>query len=139
MGSLFGQPYNPFQQFFKGKKLRAIMVGLEGAGKTTIIYKINLQDSSQIVPINFGFENVDFLKVKITAWDLQTDCELLAKLYEYYYNDAQGIMFVVDSTDRERIDEAAEGLWKILEVGKLKDAAVLVLANKQDKEGMSIE
>lgn len=76
--------------------------------------------------------------MKLTAWDVQAGCERLAKLYEYYYNDAQAIIFVVDSTDRERIDEAAEQLSKILEVEKLKDAALLVLANKQDMEGMSI-
>lgn len=58
MGSLFGQPYNSFQQFFKGKKLRAIMVGLDCAGKTTILYKMNLQDFSQLVPTCFNFETV---------------------------------------------------------------------------------
>jgi GTPase SAR1 family protein len=76
--------------------------------------------------------------VKLTAWDLQTGCERLAKLYEYYYNNAQAIIFVVDSTDRERIAEAAEQLVKMLEDEKLKDAALLVLANKQDREGMGI-
>jgi signal recognition particle GTPase len=57
MGSLFGQPYNSFQKFFKRKKLRAIMVGLDCAGKTTMLYRINLQDISHIMPIGSGFEN----------------------------------------------------------------------------------
>jgi GTPase SAR1 family protein len=49
------------------------MVGLDGAGKTTIIYKMNLQDMIPALPLGSGFETVEFQKVKLTAWDLQSD------------------------------------------------------------------
>lgn len=71
MGSLFQKTYsNPYQQFFNGKKLRAIMVGLDAAGKTTIIYKMSLRDLIPTLPLRSGFETVEFQKVKITSWDL---------------------------------------------------------------------
>ncbi len=46
---------------------------------------------------------------------------------------------MVDSVDRDRIDQAAGWLKKLLGDTRLKDAALLVLANKQDREGMTVE
>ncbi|KAF5937108.1 hypothetical protein HYC85_024614 [Camellia sinensis] len=43
-----------------------------------------------------------------------------------------GLIFVVDSNDRERISEARNELHQILSEGELRDATVLVFANKQD-------
>lgn len=56
MGSLFHKAYTPFQEFFKGKKLKAIMVGLDCAGKTTILYKMKISQINNILPIGFAVE-----------------------------------------------------------------------------------
>lgn len=53
-------------------------------------------------------------------------------LWRHYYQNTQGIIYVVDSNDKERIDEAALELQKLLKEDELRDAVVLVLANKQD-------
>jgi hypothetical protein len=52
-------------------------------------------------------------------------------LWRHYYQNTQGIIYVVDSNDRERIDEAALELQKLLREDELREAVVLVLANKQ--------
>lgn len=53
-------------------------------------------------------------------------------LWRYYYTNTEGIIFVVDSNDRERIHEAATELHKAMSEDELRNAALLVLANKQD-------
>jgi signal recognition particle GTPase len=56
MGSLFQKAYTPFQEFFKAKKLKAIMVGLDCAGKTTMLYKMNISEMNNFLPIGFTVE-----------------------------------------------------------------------------------
>merc|ERR1719457_312179 len=64
-------------------------------------------------------------------------------LWRHYYQNTQGIIFVVDSNDRERIGgqgddggsdqhTAREELHHMLAEDELRDAVLLVLANKQD-------
>ena len=53
-------------------------------------------------------------------------------LWRHYYQNTQGVIFVVDSNDRERANEAREELHKMLAEDELRDALVLVFANKQD-------
>jgi ADP-ribosylation factor protein 1 len=54
------------------------------------------------------------------------------KKIRHYFQNTQGLIFVVDSNDKERITEAAEELGKMLGEDELRDAALLVFANKQD-------
>jgi GTPase SAR1 family protein len=75
--------------------------------------------------------------VKLVAWDLGLP-ERYQKLFSYYFQDAQAIIFVIDSNDRDRIDDAAEELNKLLKEEQLKNAVLLVLANKKDQIGMSL-
>lgn len=56
-------------------------------------------------------------------------------LWRHYYHHTEGIIFVVDSADRARIDDAAKELQRVLREDELKDASLLVLANKQDLPG----
>jgi ADP-ribosylation factor protein 1 len=53
-------------------------------------------------------------------------------LWRHYFQNTQGVIFVVDSNDRERVSEAREELEKMLSEDELRDAALLVFANKQD-------
>jgi ADP-ribosylation factor family len=48
------------------------------------------------------------------------------------FQNTQGIIFVVDSNDRERVSEAREELQRMLNEDELRDALLLVFANKQD-------
>ena len=64
-------------------------------------------------------------------WDVGGQ-DKIRPLWRHYYQNTQGVIFVVDSNDRERIGEAAEELQKMLREDELRDACLLVLANKQD-------
>ncbi|XP_070785390.1 ADP-ribosylation factor 4 isoform X2 [Enoplosus armatus] len=84
-----------FSKFFGKKQMRILMVGLDAAGKTTILYKLKLGEIVTTIP-------------------------------------TIGLIFVVDSNDRERVAESAEELSKMIQEDELKEAVLLVFANKQD-------
>ena len=50
----------------------------------------------------------------------------------HYYQNTQGLIFVVDSNDRDRVEDAKDELNKMLAEDEMRDAVVLVFANKQD-------
>ena len=122
-------------RFFGKKEMRILMVGLDAAGKTTILYKLKLAEVVTTIPtIGFNVETVEYKNISFTVWDVGGQ-ETIRRLWNYYYNNIQGIIFVVDSNDTERIDDAREELHKMLAEEELKDACLLVMANKQDLPG----
>merc|ERR1711904_711512 len=116
-----------------GKKdCRILMVGLDAAGKTTILYKLKLGEVVTTIPtIGFNVEKVEYKNINFTVWDIGGQ-DKIRKLWRYYYANTQGLIFVVDSNDRDRIEDAREELSKMLAEDEMRDAAVLVFANKQD-------
>lgn len=56
-------------------------------------------------------------------------------LWRHYYAGTQGLIFVIDSTDHERIDEARRELEKILNDREMRNISLLLLCNKQDLPG----
>ena len=114
------------------------MLGLDAAGKTTILYKLKLgQVVSSVPTIGFNVENVEFEKVKFTVWDVGGQ-DKIRQLWKHYYQNTQALIYVVDSSDKERVDLARTQLQKMLAEDELKDAILLVLANKQDMGIMSV-
>jgi ADP-ribosylation factor 1/2 len=101
-------------------------------GKTTILYKLHLGKIVTTIPtIGFNVETVEHQNIKFTVWDVGGGDKIRA-LWYHYFQDMQGLIFVVDSTDRERLDEAKRDLHNLLYKEQLRDKVVLVLANKQD-------
>jgi len=108
------------------------MVGLDAAGKTTILYKLKLGEIVTTIPtIGFNVETVEFKNISFTVWDVGGQ-DKIRPLWRHYFQNTQGLIFVVDSNDRERVAESAEELSKMLLEDELKDAVLLVFANKQD-------
>uniref|UniRef100_A0A5K3ENM9 ADP-ribosylation factor n=1 Tax=Mesocestoides corti TaxID=53468 RepID=A0A5K3ENM9_MESCO len=121
-----------FNQFFGKKNVRILMVGLDAAGKTTILYKLKLGEVVTTIPtIGFNVESVEYHNLNFTVWDVGGQ-DKIRPLWRHYFQNTQGLIFVVDSNDRDRIGEAAEELQKMLSEEDLANAAVLVFANKQD-------
>merc|ERR1711998_144250 len=116
-----------------GKKdCRILMVGLDAAGKTTIMGKLKLGEVVTTIPtIGFNVETVEYKNIGFTVWDIGGQ-DKIRKLWRYYYANTKGLIFVVDSNDRDRIEDAREELHQILGEDEMRDAAVLVFANKQD-------
>merc|ERR1712010_111584 len=67
----------------------------------------------------------------MVMWDVGGQ-DKIRKLWRHYYSGSNALIFVVDSSDRDRVDEAREELSKILDDDEMRDAACLVYANKQD-------
>ena len=112
--------------------MRILMIGLDAAGKTTVLYKLKLGEIVTTIPtIGFNVETVKYKNINFTVWDVGGQDKIRA-LWRHYYNNTEGVIFVVDSNDRERINEAALELQKVLREDELRNATLLVLANKQD-------
>jgi ADP-ribosylation factor protein 6 len=79
-------------------------------------------------------ETVTYKNVKFNVWDVGGQ-DKIRPLWRHYYTGTQGLVFVVDSCDRERIDEARQELHRILADREMKDCLLLVFANKQDLPG----
>jgi len=108
------------------------MVGLDAAGKTTILYKLKLGEIVTTIPtIGFNVETVEYKNISFTVWDVGGQ-DKIRPLWRHYFQNTQGLIFVVDSNDKERVGESREELHKMLEEDELRDACLLVFANKQD-------
>ncbi|KAJ3640028.1 hypothetical protein Zmor_003349 [Zophobas morio] len=119
-------------RLFGKKQMRILMVGLDAAGKTTILYKLKLGEIVTTIPtIGFNVETVEYKNICFTVWDVGGQNKI-RKLWRHYFQNTQGLIFVVDSNDRERIGEAERELQDMLMEDELRDAVLLVFANKQD-------
>merc|ERR1712054_330598 len=98
-----------------GKKdCRILMVGLDAAGKTTILYKLKLGEVVTTIPtIGFNVETVEYKNISFNVWDIGGQ-DKIRKLWRYYYTNTQGLIFVIDSNDRDRIEDARVELLQML-------------------------
>nr|POF02838.1 adp-ribosylation factor 1 [Quercus suber] len=120
------------KMLFAKKEMRILMVGLDAAGKTTILYKLKLGEIVTTIPtIGFNVETVEYKNVSFTVWDVGGQ-DKIRPLWRHYFQNTQGLIFVVDSNDRERVSEARDELHRMLSEDELRDATLLVFANKQD-------
>ena len=119
------------------------MIGIDQAGKTSILYRMKFGKKMNTVS-GAGF-NVETFRAKnfynfhwnyfdFDLWDVGGSTENRA-FWKYYYKGIQGIVFVVDASQKERIDEAAEVLGSVLSDDNTLGVRLLVLANKMDLPG----
>ena len=85
-----------------------------------------------IPTIGFNVESVKYGQLTFDVWDLGGQTSIRPYWRSYYANTA-AVVFVVDSTDIERLEIAADELRSMLNEDELRDAALLVFANKQDQ------
>lgn len=118
------------------KTVQTLMVGLDGAGKTTILNKLKFGQRNNISTtpdptIGFNVQLITYKNKQFTIWDLGGQ-DKIRPLWRSYYHCKYVIIFVIDSHDKDRFDLAVQQLYKILKEDELRDAKLLVLANKQD-------
>jgi small GTP-binding protein len=82
------------------------------------------------LPLGFNVETVEYKNISFTVWDVGGQ-DKIRPLWRHYFQNTQGLIFVVDSNDRERIGEAREELMRMLAEDELRDAVLLIFANKQ--------
>jgi ADP-ribosylation factor protein 1 len=120
-----------FQRLVSKKNVRILMVGLDGAGKTSILYKLKMGESVATLPtVGFNVENIEHKNVHFTVWDVGGQ-DKIRPLWRHYYSTTDAIIFVVDSNDRSRMSEARSQLHKMLNDPDLNDAILLVFSNKR--------
>merc|ERR1739847_208506 len=119
-------------KLFAKRQMRILMVGLDAAGKTTILYKLKLGEIVTTLPtIGFNVETVEYRNISFTVWDVGGQ-DKIRPLWRHYYQNTQGLIYVVDSSDADRIDAARDEMHRMLTEDELRDAVLLVFANKQD-------
>ena len=129
MGSYFS---SLFDSLFGTKELKVIMCGLDNAGKTTILYKLKLGEVITTIPtIGFNVESVSYKNVTFTVWDVGGQ-DKISPLWKHYYRNCESLIFVIDSTDERRLEEARITLNRVLNDIEMRDSELLVFANKQD-------
>ncbi|KAM9260568.1 ADP-ribosylation factor-like protein 13B [Cariama cristata] len=117
------------------RKVTLLMVGLENAGKTSIVRGIQGESPEDVIP-TVAFSKLDFQQgcSEVTIFDLGGGKQIRG-IWGSYYADAHGVIFVVDSSDVARMEETKQALADVLSSPKIAGKPVLVLANKQDREG----
>jgi len=114
---------------------RAIMVGLDGAGKTTILYRLKLGEVRPSAPtIGFNVETVTFGDISMPVWDLGGQVKA-RPLWKHYLAGTNIVIYVVDCADEKRLAEAKTELDALLLEDELVGVPLLVFANKQDVPG----
>jgi len=118
--------------FSRIRDKRILLLGLDAAGKTTILYKLRLGDVITTIPtIGFNVEEIAYKNLRMTVWDVGGQ-DKIRPLWRHYYQGSHALIYVIDSADRDRVAEAKRELHKILESDELEGIPVLVLANKRD-------
>ena len=121
--------------FFGKKDVNILMLGLDGAGKTTLLYQLKMGETVKTIPtIGFNVEIIEHKNFNFNIYDVGGQ-DKIRVLWKHHYQNTDGLIFVVDANDRDRIDEAVGELKELLEAEELKDCPVLVYANKEDLNG----
>ncbi|CAF0787390.1 unnamed protein product [Rotaria sp. Silwood1] len=133
MGLLISRLYDALLSFSYGTPSRILMLGLDAAGKTTILYKVKLNETVQTIPtIGFNVETVTPAPgITFTVWDIGGQHKI-RPLYRHYFDKTDGLIFVVDSSDQERFQEARDELFSIITDEHMCSVPFVIIANKSD-------
>ncbi|ESP03971.1 hypothetical protein LOTGIDRAFT_203405 [Lottia gigantea] len=117
--------------------IQIVMVGLDLTGKTTILYRMKFGQYMNAIPtVGFNCEKIEgkvgkLKGVSFTIWDIGGK-DNMRPLWKSYLRSADGIIFVVDSSDKERMEETRIELYKFVKSHNTLKLPTLVIANKQD-------
>uniref|UniRef100_A0AC34Q0Z9 ADP-ribosylation factor-like protein 3 n=1 Tax=Panagrolaimus sp. JU765 TaxID=591449 RepID=A0AC34Q0Z9_9BILA len=116
----------------QGRELRILLLGLDNAGKTTILKKLASEDVTHITPTQgFNIKSVISDDIKLNVWDIGGQRKI-RPYWKNYFDNTDVLIYVIDSTDRKRFDETSLELYELLDEDKLRSVPVLIFANKQD-------
>jgi len=111
---------------------RILMLGLDNAGKTTILKRMSEEDISHIMPTQgFNIKKIKNGNLNLNVWDIGGQ-RTIRPYWSNYFESSDALVYVVDSSDRRRLEESGSELRDLLADDKLGGIPVLVFANKQD-------
>lgn len=119
----------------KEREVRLLMLGLDNAGKTTILKKYNGEDISSISPtLGFNIKTLEYQGYKLNVWDVGGQTTIRS-YWRNYFEQTDGLVWVVDSGDKIRLEDCRRELHQLLLQERLAGASLLVFCNKQDLSG----
>ena len=132
MGFIFSKILDFFSRSRNNFKI--IILGIQNAGKTTILYRLSIGQLVKTTPtIGSNVEEISYNNVKLQAWDLGGQ-ESTRSIWNVYYVNTDAIIYVIDTHD-ETYDDSKTQFYKLLSNETLKNAIILIYANKQDLPG----
>ena len=119
-------------RFGSTKPCRLLMLGLDAVGKTTILYRMKYNETVNSIPtIGFNVKTLKYKNLEFNCWDIGGGSKI-RNIWHHYFEDTQGIIYVIDSNDIQRIVENIEALNIILANQRIRDVPILIYANKMD-------
>lgn len=119
----------------KEKQLRVLMVGLDNAGKTTVVKKLAGESTDAVPPtLGFNIRTLPYREYTLNVWDVGGQ-KTLRPYWRNYFEETEALVWVVDSSDQRRLNDCAHELHLLLGEEKLAGSSLLVFANKQDVAG----
>jgi len=114
------------------KEMRLLMLWLDNAGKTTILKKLSEEDITNIMPTQgFNIKSLVQGGVKLNVWDIGGQ-KSIRSFWSNYFDSSDALIYVIDSSDRRRLEESGQELKELLYEDKLGGIPLLIFANKQD-------
>ncbi|MCQ2820228.1 MAG: ADP-ribosylation factor-like protein [archaeon] len=138
MGSLIQK----FWKKVKGiKDMNIFMCGLDAAGKTTILYQLKLGTLQKTIPtVGINVESIQCKNINFVCFDIGGGHIIHRNFYYHYYNNSKAVIWVIDSSDEDRLEEAKNEFDNILNKSNGEKLPFVVFANKQDlKNALSPE
>ncbi|XP_013385355.1 ADP-ribosylation factor-like protein 6 [Lingula anatina] len=119
----------------KKKDAKVLVVGLDNSGKSTILNHLKPEEAKTDIVATVGFKQEVFQTktLQFTAFDMSGQGRYRS-LWEHYYKECNGIIFVIDSSDKLRMVVAKDELDTLLQHPDIKDkrTPILFFANKMD-------
>lgn len=118
--------------FGEGKKAYLLILGLDASGKTTLLNRLKSNEGCVTIPtIGFNTETISYGRLSFTLFDIGGQ-KTFRNMWHHYFENCNGIVFVIDSNDSRRFQTVKEEIWKLLKHPMLNDIPFLFFANKQD-------
>eukprot|EP00605_Chrysophyceae_sp_TOSAG23-4_P001453 GSChrysophyteH1.ASY1.ANO1.1588.1 assembled CDS len=110
----------------KEQELRILILGLDNAGKTTVMKRVSGEDIHEISPtVGFNIKSLEYNSYTLNLWDVGGQ-KSIRTYWRNYFEQTDGIIWVVDSVDRWRLDECRQQLHDLLGQEKLAGASLLL-------------
>lgn len=132
-----------WKYLFQKDEYCILILGLDNAGKSTLLEQIKriygnnysglaFEKIKATIGLNIG--KITMNHVKLIFWDLGGQQELRS-LWDKYYEECHGVIYVIDSSDERRLEESHVTFETVMHDSHIEGTPLLILANKQDLQG----